>query len=337
MPKQNFMARKHKFLSRAAIKALISAAVLLLIVAILFIVNIFVPVKYLSSYLVLKNKGAKQGTLRVRFVDVGFGDCTVVELPDGKNMLIDGGDGRYANQLRIFKFLQKCNINTIDYLICTSVKGEHCSGLTDILKYKTVKNIYMPYCPNSYINSSYRAFYTQAQKCGAKQIISEYGVSVESDFGYSFSFLSPSVHTNSGGEYEELANNPEGKNVQNNASAVVWLEYAGTSLLFTGDITSSVEEKIVRGFEVGLYPQINPADCNIIKLANHGHKDSSSSQFLSLFSPEIAVVSAGKSEGGYPSSQALSNAANFVGDNLYLTKTYGTVTIEVTKSGYKVV
>ena len=112
------MVQKNNKLSKKAIAAVAIAAATAVAVIALLITNIFIPVKYLSSYTVLNNKGAKDGVMRVGFLDVGFGDCTVVELPDGKNMLIDGGNGRTVNTSRILKYLNLRNIDNVDYVVC---------------------------------------------------------------------------------------------------------------------------------------------------------------------------------------------------------------------------
>ena len=77
------MEEKKRKLSKGRIRAIIVAAISIAVALALIITNFFVPVKYLGSYMVVRNKGAAEGVMRVRFVDVGFGDCTIIELPDG--------------------------------------------------------------------------------------------------------------------------------------------------------------------------------------------------------------------------------------------------------------
>ena len=51
------------------------------------------------------------GELRVHFLDVGQGDCTLIELPDGKVALIDGGDSTQQTE----KSLNIVIINLLHY------------------------------------------------------------------------------------------------------------------------------------------------------------------------------------------------------------------------------
>ncbi|MDE6075525.1 MAG: hypothetical protein K2G26_03720, partial [Clostridia bacterium] len=123
---------------------IITAVICVVLIAAILVTNIFVPVRYLTAYLVRANKNVN-GVLRVSYADAGFGDCILIELPDGKNVLIDGGDGAYPNTLHILRFLNARGVNNIDYLVCSSVKDEHCGGLAELLKYKKVGYAYIPY------------------------------------------------------------------------------------------------------------------------------------------------------------------------------------------------
>lgn len=339
------MEQKKKKLSKGKIRAIIVAAVSCAIAIALIITNLFVPVKYLASYFVLHNKGAKEGVMRVRFVDVGYGDCTIVELPDGKNMLIDCGNGTGANQKRILKFLNKCDIDTIDYLVCTSVNSEHCGGFAEIIQYKKVKTIYMPYCLNAYVTDGFRDFVLAANSSKAERKIIEYGEGASNEeYDYFFVFLSPSIHSNPEGEYAKLNENPSDESARNAASAVMWLQYKDTGFLFTSDATTKVQTKIceellMTGGTVGSYAvdYRNDDIAKIVKVANHGNASSACGPMYNFFKPRAAVIPVGKNGNGCPSLEVISDALGYVGDKLFRTDEHGTVTIEATRDGYAVV
>lgn len=326
--------KKEKKLSKAKLWAIISAGIVVVAAIAIIITNIFIPVKYLASYCVIGNRAA-EGNLCVSFVDVGFGDCIIIELPDGKNMLIDAGNGRYSNNSKVIKELNKRDIDTIDYLVCSSVNNEHCGGLTEVLKYKEVKTIYMPYCKNKYITDAFHNFYDSAQKCGAEIIYSEYKSGIEEE-DYFFTFLSPSVISLDGGEYSQLNTNPS-KTTRNNSSAVIWLEYADIAFLFTGDVETEVLNNIINSYTVvGTDYPVNLEKCKVVQVANHGDDKSACAAFYDLISPEVAVISVGENGSSCPSIQTMSDVINSVGTNLFRTDECGSITINVSADGYTV-
>ncbi|MDE6586646.1 MAG: hypothetical protein K2K80_08215 [Clostridia bacterium] len=315
-------------------RIIVSIAVAAVIVAVslsILITNIFVPVKYLISYCV-KVDVNQSNVLRVSFVDVGFGDCTIVELPDGKTMLIDGGNGTHKNNLKVFKELNARGIDKIDYLVCSSVSAEHCGGLSEMLKYKKVENIYAPYCPATFINSEFRSFTEEAAKLGKIPEICEYGEGIfDDDAGYNFCFLSPSVHTLEDGEYQNLATEPTRENI-NAASAIIWIEYGGHGFLLTGNAPSKTIQKLFEGQSGAVEingKTVDLSHCAVIKVPNHGSYSSAYADMYKLTFPQAAVLSVGKNGYGFPSVQAISDAQQSVGENFYRTDTDGTVTFTV--------
>ena len=76
----------------------------------------------------------------VAYLDVGQGNSTFVKLPDGKTMLIDGGDISYGEV--VSNYLKGYGVSTIDYLIATHSDSDHIGGLSYILDNYEVKNIY---------------------------------------------------------------------------------------------------------------------------------------------------------------------------------------------------
>lgn len=324
-------------LSRKAVRSVVTAAVLAIIVTVVLVINIFIPVKYLSAYLVFKRDKLPENSARVTFIDVGFGDSILAELPDGKVMLIDGGNGSYSNQLKILSLLNKRGVDTIDYLICTSVKSEHCGGLTEIIKYKSIEKIYLPYCTVTRINNSFYNFNSAAYAHGNTEIC-EYG-NGESGDGWSFSFLSPTVHAaqTEGAEYFDMNSDPTDENI-NNASAVIWLTCAGVNFLFMSDATSSTSVKILAAYYVGGLcgadgNEVKLEECDVVSVAMHGAEGGTCTPLYDLLSPSAAVISVGENSISAPSVSAIADAQAYTGDDLYRTDIDGTVT--VTASGGK--
>ena len=324
-----------KKLSKGRIAAVVTAATLAAVAIALIILNIFIPVKYLASYFVVGNR-MKNGDLRVSFIDVGYGDCTVVRFPDGKNMLIDGGDGTYSNNSRVLKELNFRGIDKIDYLICSSVASYRCGGLAEIIRYKEVGDVYAPYCPATYINEQYRDFTVEIKKRGITPKISEYGAGVfEDGAGYNFCILSPSSHKLPDGEYGDLSVEPSKENT-NAASAVIWIEFNGKGFLLLGDIPAEKQKKLFSlypdGFDIN-GRKIDVGRCVLLKVPNHGDRSSAYTQLYDYISPTFAVLSIGKNGFGNPSVQAVSDAQQCVGENFYRTDADGTVTARADKSG----
>lgn len=328
------MKKTKKQLSKAKIWSIISAGIVTLISLTIIITNVFIPVKYLSSYFVSGNR-AKYGIMRITLVDVGYGDCVIVELPDGKNLLIDGGNGRYSNNLKVFKELNKRDIGSIDYLVCSSVNGEHCGGLAEVLKYKSVKTIFMPYCTNKYITDEFCKFTNQTAKSDARIVYSAVGVKERTD-KYFFTFLSPRSVAQTSGQYAALNSNPS-RTTRNNSSAVLWLEYGDTAILFTSDVEKSILNYIALMDEVSKkdFP-VDFEKCKIVQVACHGSDLSESVDFYDFLKAETAVLSVGKNSNGCPSTKVMSDIRPTVGDNLYRTDERGNIVIEITDTNYTI-
>jgi len=79
----------------------------------------------------------------VSFIDVGQGSSAFIKLPDGKNILIDGGNTEYGDD--VAEFLNDRGVTTIDYMIATHSDSDHIGGLNYVLQEFEVKNIYRPF------------------------------------------------------------------------------------------------------------------------------------------------------------------------------------------------
>lgn len=83
------------------------------------------------------------GDYYVSYLNVGQGSSTFAMLPNGETLLIDGGNTQYGST--VCEYLEKHNIETIDYLVATHADADHIGGLNSVLKNYEVKNIYRPF------------------------------------------------------------------------------------------------------------------------------------------------------------------------------------------------
>ena len=298
------------------------ALIVFVILLTLCIISAFVPTATWKYYFRRpKIDKRADGDLRVHFIDVGQGDCTLLELPDGKIMLIDGGDGSGKTENAVMRYLNALKIDTIDYLVSTHADADHCGPLDTVLKYKEVVKVFLPKTAAE-VNPEYARFYKQLNKTGcAVQYSSrkiDLGVS-ESKTPYTLRFLHPYSQDISGEASDINDNNAE--------SAVLWLDYHGTSILFTGDAPHEVEEKLMRDEELGVLSALGVQliDTEILKVAHHGSDSATSEEFLNALQVKTAVISCGEdNEYGHPSI-AVNHALSTVGADVYRTDTQGNV------------
>lgn len=316
------MAQKKK-LSKRLLALIITIAVIAVFLAAILITNIFIPLKYLSAYINVSKDKLQKGEMRVSFIDVGNGDCTVVEFPDGKVALIDGANGSYNNELKIFKKLNSFGIDKIDYLFCTSSAAKRCGGLAKIVKYKQVGTIYAPIYKNYGITAEYRSFRKEVKKKNKTVIECAYGKGeYNEEYGYCFCIL-----------YPEQSSPDSEENAATSSS--IWISYGGVNILLLGDLKTPELSKLydaytVTGFEISGHSVILE-DCNVVKVSNGGGANGACAQLYDLIKAETAIISTNKE----PALDLMADVCNYAND-ICRTDINGTVTLSIQGGKYAV-
>lgn len=217
-----------------------------------------------------------EAKLRVSFIDVGQADCTLIQLPNGENMLIDAGNNE--NGAEVVKYLKNEGIGRIAYLIGTHPHADHIGGLDDVISAFDIGAFYMPKVQTN--TKTFQEVLEAAKRKGLKVKTAKAGMSVAKNEEFGIDILAPN-----GESYEYL----------NNYSAVIRLVYGETSFLFTGDAERLSEEEI--GAEVS---------ADVLKVGHHGSKTSTSEAFLQRVSPRYAYISCGEGNSyGHPHRETL--------------------------------
>lgn len=94
--------------------------------------------KYVDADVVMQNQ------MVVHYLDVGQADCTLIELPDGKTMLIDAGDIETKQEVVEYIKAVLGQSTIIDYFVLTHSDSDHVGGAVNVLTNFDVLNIYRP-------------------------------------------------------------------------------------------------------------------------------------------------------------------------------------------------
>lgn len=325
----SYFTEKLKIESKIKKIKIVVAAIVAAVLLALCIFSAFVPPatwKYRVAIPKINKRAA--GEMRLHFLDVGQGDAIIIELPDGKIMLIDGGNNDSKTEKSIMRYLHALKIETIDYLVVTHADSDHCGSLDTVLKYKKIKNAYIPKT-NITVNKEYADFYAMLQKeqCNVEYSARSIILNNEGEYPYELSFLLPYTLEVEEGEEETKENNQ--------SSAVIWLDYQGISALFAADATMEMENNLMRDDKLGLLENrgVDLSSTEILKVAHHGSKYSSSLEFLQYLNLKTAVISCGeKNVYGHPTQEVLENL-NAVGAQIYRTDEDENILISVSKHG----
>ena len=245
--------------------------------------------------------GFAERGLSVTFLDVGQGDSAVIELPDGKTMVVDTGrTGRETEA-----FLRYRGKRTIDALVLTHIHPDHTGGAQYLIERFKVKEVW----DNGLIS--------YPEKMTAVHRVLQRGDRVETA-RYAITVLHPhhGFQPLYGSEYDG----------ENNSSLVLKVSGRRSSFLFAGDIEEEAEEDLAH-----LHAWLKS---DVIKIPHHGSDTSAGAQFLSLVSPSVAVISVGRDNPfGHPGVSVLNKLA---GSRILRTDKDGAVKITETEEGLSI-
>jgi competence protein ComEC len=249
--------------------------------------------------------------LEIDFPDVGQGDSALIRLPEGKNILIDGGgtyDERFDIGRRVLApFLWNKGVRRLDLVVLSHPHPDHMNGLKFILKKFDVAEVW------THGQDAGVTGYDEFNRVVAERSISRKFVSADDPpillGGAELRVLHPAryFHTHERKPYA----------AENGRSLVVRIAFHNHVLLFTGDIGIEAEKELIkRGQDL---------KSDLLKVPHHGSTSSSSEAFVSAVRPSVVVVTVGRGNPYHHPSDEVIERYERSGAQVYRTDRDGSV------------
>ena len=237
--------------------------------------------------------------MRVDFIDVGQGDGMLITMPDRTQVVVDTGrSAAFASALgRYMPLFDK----SLDMVVITHNDADHIGGFDEVLRHYEVESVLF--------NGVFAN--TQEMRSSVNELRTDSPQIIQAKTGQRFEFadnivlevLSPDIITHD--------------TTHNDASIVLRLDHGDVSLLLTGDIEKAQEHALVAGE--------SDLDVDILKVAHHGSRTSTSQEFLEQASPGIAIIQVGEANTfGHPTTEVLDRLSHA---QVYRTDHHGTISI----------
>lgn len=268
---------------------------------------------YILMLIVISVRRPDSG-LSISFIDVDQGECVLIVSETGHTYMIDAGSATVSDVYlyRIKSTLKYRGISSLDYVFITHPDTDHISGILEMLEDDAGGIRIGKILTSDFTgNDNYDEMIRLARKKDVNVSTLHEGYALRDGH-----LWLECIRATSGGSLADL----------NERSAVFLAEYCGFKALFTGDIGANEENSLVQDKLAGF-------DIDLLDVAHHGSRYSSSSIFLETISPETAVVSAGVDNSyGHPHKGTIARLEN-VGASVYNTADHGEIDISVDSDG----
>jgi competence protein ComEC len=221
---------------------------------------------------------SSSGEMRVVFLDVGQGDSTFIRTPAGKTILVDGGGTPSWSKLsydpgreEIVPFLRREGVKALDFVVISHPHGDHIGGFLEVFRRIPVRNLLDPGLDHD--EPEYPALLKLAREKKTNYEVVGEGDVLNWDPALRVEVLAPSRDF----EFTHLNDN----------SVVLKITYGEVSFLLTGDVEKEGEARLVKKHK-------NDLRADVLKVAHHGSRTSTTPRFIDAVRPKTAVISCGR-------------------------------------------
>lgn len=244
---------------------------------------------FLLTIAVIVLTGRFESGFTLTMLDVGQGDCICVHTSRGQNYLFDAGSSSRSRvgEYVLIPYLKHQGVHTIDGIFLSHGDLDHVNAIRELLKDNQgirIKALYLPHLAEP-LPELFEELESLAREAGSQVVYLSQGMGWQQ------------------GEFRLTCLWPEaGYAGESNAgSACYLLEEGKLRILFTGDVEGEGESALNICLQ-----KMQISGLDVLKVAHHGSRYSTSETFLQTALPQLALISAGQGNSyGHPHKETL--------------------------------
>ena len=242
------------------------------------------------------------GSACVSFIDVGKGDCILLQAGESAALIDTGYD---ATAGKVVSYLRNHGVEHLECVVITHYDRDHVEGVRGIGEQVEIGAIYLPGYEGS--DKNYSALIEAVEELGldaqsvSRELSLPLGDAVLRVFPSSVGYI-PGVKGEEGND--------------NDVSLVASLTSGGDTYLFTGDLEKDGIES---------YLSAGHGHFDVLEMPHHGNKCSLTDELIADVRPQIAVIT---DSAGDPADKKTLKLLKEAGVNVYRTGADGTIVVQ---------
>ena len=248
--------------------------------------------------------GRIEAPFSLHILDVGKADAMLIEC-QGHVALIDAGTALHGET--VVDYMARLRMgNTLDYVIVSHPDSDHLGGVPQALRELSCEE----FVRSPYFDGAYEA---------VREVLREKSIPQR--------IVGPGDVLPLGEAALEIIGPLRQYEDTNNSSLVIRVRFRGVTALLCGDIESQAEADLVHSGE--------DLSTDLLKVAHHGSKTSTTQEFLDAVAPRLAVISTGPDNNQLPAESVLIRLEQAC-QAVYRTDVDGTVVFSAEEDGLAV-
>ncbi|OHS38562.1 DNA internalization-related competence protein ComEC/Rec2 [Staphylococcus sp. HMSC62B09] len=297
-------------------KSAVEFSIFVLLIVLIYIFFCYKKMKilflFIIVFIVLCVFNVRSNVSTITFFDVGQGDSLIFQTRKQETVMVDTGgkevkigniDNHNIAKYHIIPTLKQKRITKIDHLIITHPHADHIGELPCIAQHIRIKKLYI----NLYS-------YSEIELIKIKRLCKINNIELIDATTIQFIQLNNS-------KISFLHGDIPNSNDKNEHSIILLIEYQRYKMLLLGDVTKNNESKLMKIYQL---PKID-----ILKVAHHGSKTSSSESFINLIKPTISIISSGKNNKYHLPNRETLQTLRSINSSILNTQDVGEITIDL--------